>query len=64
MLTTKTRRGPLKITNTKEQKQDEIERQLVGQLGDRFKHARLLEVSENSYLISHGVRLPIFGQPY
>jgi hypothetical protein len=33
-------------------------------LGDRFKHAKLLEISENSYLISNNVRLPIFGKQY
>jgi hypothetical protein len=31
-------------------------------LGDRFKHAKLLEVSEGSYLITMDVRLPVFGK--
>ena len=33
-------------------------------MGDRFKNARVLEVSENSYLISNEVRLPILGKGY
>jgi hypothetical protein len=33
-------------------------------LGDRFKHAKLLEISENSYLIANNVRLPILGKQY
>ena len=37
--------------NERAQRQDEIERRLVGQLGDRFKDAKLMEVSEGSYLI-------------
>lgn len=35
---------------------------MVGQLGERFMHAKLLEVSENSYLITTDVRLPVFGK--
>lgn len=31
-------------------------------MGERFRHAKLLEVSENSYLITTDVRLPILGQ--
>eukprot|EP00347_Sterkiella_histriomuscorum_P022188 403331364 len=63
----RTKRGPgqtLKIQNTKEFRQNEIERHLLGQLGDRFKHAKLMEISENSYLISADIRLPIFGRPF
>ena len=48
--------------NLRETKQNEIERFLLNQLGDRFKHAKLLEVSEGSYLITMDVRLPIFGK--
>jgi len=40
----------------------DIENKLVGQLGDRYKNARLVEISENSYLITCDVRLPIFGK--
>lgn len=39
-----------------------IERRLVGQLGDRYTNAHLLELSRNNYLISNRVRLPVFGQ--
>jgi len=39
-----------------------LEKQLLAQLGDRFKHAKLLEVSEGSYLITMDVRLPVFGK--
>jgi len=35
---------------------------LLAQLGDRYKHAKLLEVSEGSYLITMDVRLPVFGK--
>ena len=35
---------------------------LLNQLGDRFKHAKLLEVSDGSYLITMDVRLPVFGK--
>ena len=48
--------------NERAQRQDEIERRLVAQLGDRFKEARLVEVSEGSYLIQNRIRLPIFGK--
>ena len=58
------RKGPLKVYNTKELKQNIIEKNLVGSLGDRFKNARLLEVSENSYLITTDVRLPILGKQF
>ena len=39
-----------------------IEKRLIGQLGDRFKHAQLIELSRQSYLISYNVRLPVFGK--
>jgi hypothetical protein len=39
-----------------------VESFLVNQLGDRFKHAKLLEVSDGSYLITMDVRLPVFGK--
>ena len=48
--------------NAREQKQNDVEKQLLAQLGDRFKHAKLLEVSEGSYLITMDVRLPVFGK--
>jgi hypothetical protein len=50
------------LSNNREAKQSEIESFLLGQLGDRFKHAKLLEVSEGSYLITMDVRLPVFGK--
>lgn len=50
------------LTSTREQKQNDIEKQLLAQLGDRFKHAKLLEVSDGSYLITMDVRLPVFGK--
>lgn len=34
----------------------------MGQLGERFEHAQLIEISRSSYLISNQVRIPIFGQ--
>jgi hypothetical protein len=34
----------------------------MAQLGDRYKHGKLLEISENSYLITGGIRLPILGK--
>lgn len=34
----------------------------MAQLGDRYKHGKLLEISENSYLITGGIRLPIMGK--
>lgn len=49
-------------SNNRDQKQGEIEKYLLNQLGDRFKHAKLLEVSEGSYLITMDVRLPVFGK--
>ena len=39
-----------------------IEKRLVAQLGDRYEHAELIEISRDSYLISNKVRLPIFGR--
>lgn len=39
-----------------------IEKRLIGQLGDRFQHATLIELSRQSYLISNSVRIPIFGR--
>ena len=48
--------------NERAQRQDEIERRLVGQLGERYRDARLVEVSEGSYLIQNRIRLPIFGK--
>ena len=58
------KKGPVKIFNDRENKQNEVERQVMGQFGDRFKHAKLLEISENSYLISHSIRLPILGKAH
>lgn len=37
--------------NERAQRQEEIERRLVAQLGERYREARLVEVSEGSYLI-------------
>ena len=48
--------------NERAERQDEIERRLVGQLGDRYKDARLIEVSEGSYLIKNMIKLAIFGK--
>ena len=48
--------------NERAQRQDEIERRLVGQLGDRFKDAQLIEVSEGSYLIQNRIKMPILGK--
>ena len=48
--------------NERAQRQDEIEKRLVGQLGERYKDAVLLEVSEGSYLIQNRVKMPIFGR--
>ncbi len=39
-----------------------MQRQILEQLGDRFKHAKLLEVSDGSYLVTMDVRLPVFGK--
>lgn len=47
--------------NERAQRQDEIEKRLVAQLGDRYKDAQLLEVTEGSYLIRNRVKMPIFG---
>lgn len=47
--------------NERAQRQEEIEKRLVGQLGDRYKDAQLLEVSEGSYLIRNHIKLPLFG---
>ena len=35
---------------------------LLNQLGNRFKLAKLLEVSDGSYLITMDVRPPVFGK--
>jgi hypothetical protein len=51
----------VKVFNDKADNQAVIERRLVGQLGDHFQHAQLIELSRNSYLISNSVRLPIVG---
>ena len=40
-----------------------IEKRLVGQLGDRYQNAELLELSRNNYLIANKVRLPVLGKP-
>ena len=53
---------PVKVFNDKAENQAVIERRLVGQLGDHFQDAQLIELSRNSYLISNRVRLPILGQ--
>lgn len=53
---------PAQVFNDKADNQGAIERRLVGQLGDRYKHAELLELSRNNYLISHRVRLPVLGR--
>lgn len=39
-----------------------IEKRLIGQLGERFQHATLIELSRQSYLILNNVRIPIFGR--
>lgn len=52
----------LKVFSDKISNQEVIEKRLVGQLGDRFQHAQLVEIYRNSYLISNRVKLPIFGR--
>lgn len=47
---------------TRVERQNDIEQRVMAQLGDRFHHGQLLEISENSYLITGGVRLPVFGK--
>jgi len=49
-------------TYTREDRQMDIEQRVMAQLGDRFKNGKLLEISENSYLIAGGVRLPVLGK--
>ena len=34
---------------------------MVGQLGERYENAKLLELSRNNYLISNDIRLPVLG---
>lgn len=46
------RKPTLQITNHKAADQEVIEKRLVGQLGDRYVHANLVELRPNSYLIS------------
>lgn len=52
----------VRIANDKAENQQLIEKRLIGQLGERFQHAQLIELSRQSYLISNSVRLPIFGR--
>lgn len=52
-LNTATRHVPVNVFNDKTENQGVIEKRLVGQLGDRYKHAQLLELSRNNYLISN-----------
>lgn len=52
----------LQIFNDKTANQQVIEKRLVGQLGERFVHADLIEINRNSYLISNRVRMPVFGR--
>ena len=52
----------VKVFNDKPDIMGVIERRLIGQLGDPFQHAQLIELSRNSYLISNKVRLPVLGQ--
>lgn len=52
----------IKVFNDKADNQAVIEKRLIGQLGEPFQHAQLIELSRNSYLISNQVRLPILGQ--
>ena len=49
-------------TNNKAEDQQVIEKRLVQQLGDQYRHAELLEISRGSYLIQNNVRLPILGR--
>ena len=56
------KKTPVQIFNDKPATQQVIEKRLVGQLGDRYEHAQLIEISRNSYLISNKVRLPVFGR--
>jgi hypothetical protein len=49
---------------SREDRQNDIEQRVMAQLGDRFRHGKLLEISENSYLITGGVRLPVFGKSF
>ena len=60
--TTVPKKMPVQIFNDKPATQQVIEKRLVGQLGDRYEHAQLIEISRNSYLISNKVRLPVFGR--
>ena len=48
--------------NERAERQEQIERRLVGQLGDRYKDARLIEVSEGSYLIKNIIKLAVLGK--
>ena len=52
----------MKIFSDKTYNQDVIQKRLVGQLGERFEHAQLIELQRGAYLISNRVRLPVFGK--
>jgi hypothetical protein len=52
---------PVKVFNNKSENQGVIEKRLVGQLGEPFQHAHLIELSRHSYLISNYVKMPILG---
>ena len=43
-------------------RQDLIEEHVIESLPEQYKQARLIEITENSYLISNDVRLPVFGR--
>ena len=48
--------------NNKADDQQVIEKRLVQQLGEQYRHAELIEISRGSYLIQNKIRLPIFGR--
>jgi hypothetical protein len=43
-------------------KQDKFEKSVINTLPKEYQHAKLIEITESSYLIRNEVRLPIFGR--
>ena len=55
-------RKPIEEKSQNYKKQNKFEKQVIATLPQQYNYARLIEITESSYLIRNEVRLPIFGK--
>ena len=56
-------RKPIEDKSQSFKRQNKFEKQVISTLPQQYNNARLIEITETSYLIRNEVRLPILGKP-